>query len=131
MKDKLLRFMQGRYGTDQLSRFMMIFGLILLFISTIFPIKIIYLLSIILIIFSYYRIFSKNFQKRHRENEWFLKHFSSVYHFFPNLKRKLNRNKYYHIYKCPKCKQKIRIPKGKGKIQIKCPKCGDEFIKKS
>lgn len=131
MKDKFLRFMQGRYGTDQLSKAMMIVGVIVMLIASIFPNNIVYLLSLFLIIISYTRIFSKNHQKRYKENQWYLKHFGFVSHMGTDLKRKLIQSKQYHIYKCPSCKQKIRIPRGKGKIQIKCRKCGHEFIKKS
>jgi DNA-directed RNA polymerase subunit RPC12/RpoP len=131
MKDKLLRFMQGRYGTDHLSKFMMIVGLVFLFIASIFPNSIVYLISLLLIIISYIRIFSKDHQKRYKENQWFLKHFGSIYNIIPNLKRKLNQTKQYHIYKCPNCKQKIRVPRGKGKIEIKCQKCSTKFIKNS
>lgn len=131
MKDKFLRFMQGRYGTDQFSKAMMIVGVVVMLIASIFPNNIVYLLSLLLIIVSYTRIFSKNYQKRYKENQWFLKHFSFVYHLIPDLKRKLNQNKQYHIYKCPSCKQKMRIPRGKGKIEIRCKKCGKQFIKKS
>ncbi len=131
MKDKFIRFMQGRYGTDQLSKAMMIVGLVAMLIASIFPNNIIYLLSLLLIIISYIRIFSKDHQKRYKENQWYLKHFSFVNHLIPNLQRKINQSKQYHIYKCPKCKQKMRIPRGKGKIQIRCRKCGNEFIKRS
>ena len=56
---------------------------------------------------------------------------NSIKTWFRKLKFTINQRKIYHIYKCPTCDQKIRIPRGKGKIEVTCPKCGQKFIKRS
>ena len=65
------------------------------------------------------------------ENQKFLQHTSKIRGFFAKQKYMATQHKTHHIYKCPNCKQKIRVPKGKGKIEIRCPKCQTTFIKKS
>ena len=77
------------------------------------------------------RIFSRNVQKRYAENQAYLMKTYKIRNWFQNQKNIWQQRKVYHIYTCPSCKQKIRIPKGKGKIEVRCPKCGTTFIKKS
>lgn len=130
MKEKFYRFMQGRYGGDQLSRTLMILTFICLAIS-LFGGRIFYVLAIALIVYSYFRIFSRNIYKRSAENTAYLKYEYRVKQFFATLKRDMKQRKTHHIYRCPSCKQKIRVPRGKGKIEIRCPKCSQTFIKRS
>lgn len=130
MKEKLYRFMQGRYGNDQLNRFLMVLVLVC-FVFSLFGLKVLYVLGIALLVYAYFRMFSKNIYKRSQENSVYLKYEYKVRQWFATLKRDMNQRKTHHIYRCPSCRQKIRIPKGKGKIEIRCPKCGQTFIKKS
>ena len=65
------------------------------------------------------RCFSRNTYKRYQENRRFLL----------LMDRIKDRNNRY--YSCPKCRQTVRVPKGKGKIAITCPKCREKFIKKT
>ena len=76
-------------------------------------------------------LFSRNVQKRYAENQAYLMKTYKIRNWFQNQKNIWQQRKVYHIYTCPSCKQKIRIPKGKGKIEVRCPKCGTTFIKKS
>lgn len=130
MREKLYRFMQGRYGADQLNRFLMILVIVCLVFS-LFGLRIFYVFGIALLVYSYFRIFSKNLYKRREENAAFLRYEYKVKQRFASWKRTMQQRKTHHIYRCPSCKQKIRIPRGKGKIEIRCPKCGQTFIKKS
>lgn len=130
MKEKLYRFMQGRYGSDQLNRFLMIL-VIICFAVSLFGVRPFYLLGIVLLIYAYLRMLSRNIYKRSAENSAYLRYEYKVKQKFAKLKRDIKQRKTHHIYKCPSCKQKIRIPRGKGKIEIRCPKCGQTFIKKS
>ncbi len=131
MKEKFVRFMQGRYGADALARFMMWITLALIVVEVFVKNQILTVAVMVLIVISYYRMFSKNIQKRYEENRKFLALQSKVTGRFTGMKKDMEQRKVYHIYKCPNCKQKIRIPKGKGKISITCPKCHTEFVKKS
>ena len=130
MKEKFYRFMQGRYGADQLSRFLMILTVVCMVLSLFGP-DFFYIVGLALLIYAYFRIFSKNIYKRRVENTAYLKYEYKVRQAFATWKRDMQQRKTHHIYKCPSCKQKIRVPRGKGKIEIRCPKCNQTFIKKS
>ena len=130
MKEKFYRFMYGRYGNDSLNRFLMVITLIF-FVISLFTTNYFYIAGILPLGFAYFRMFSKNTYKRSEENKVYLKYEYKVKGFFGRLKRDFTQLKTHHIFKCPSCKQKIRVPKGKGKIEITCPKCRQSFIKKS
>jgi predicted membrane protein len=131
MKEKFRQFMVGRYGMDQLGQFLLWIGVIIMLLSTFLANAILSAVSFILLILCYIRMFSKDTGRRYGENQKYLVHKEKFLGFFKNFKSRREKNKNYHIYSCPTCKQKIRIPKGKGKICITCPKCHAEFIRKS
>ena len=130
LREKFYRFMQGRYGNDQLNRFLIITSMILLLLSM-FLGDVLYAIAAVLMIYAYYRMFSKQTYKRAGENQKYLQLEWKVRTFIGKKKNELKQLKTHRIYKCPTCKQKIRVPKGRGKIAIRCRKCGTEFIKKS
>ncbi len=131
MKDRLRQFMVGRYGVDELNRFLLILSLVAMIISRILGGGILYLTSVLVLGYAYFRMLSRNIGKRYRENMVYLKVRNRFLWFFLRGRNTINQRKNYHIYKCPGCGQKIRIPKGKGRVSITCPKCRKEFIKKS
>lgn len=131
MKEKFMRFMYGRYGMDSLGKFTISVGLVTIILSMFVRWRFLPLFSWICIIYAYYRMFSKNIYKRSSENQWYLNKTYKVRTFINKQKNLLVQRKTHHIYTCPSCKQKIRIPRGKGKIEIRCPKCNTTFIKRS
>lgn len=131
MRQKLERFMYGRYGTDQLSRFLLIIILIVTLIASFTKLYVLDIIGLIMFGYLYFRMFSKNISKRYSENEKYMRYQNKITGFFAHKKSELNQRKVYNIYKCPSCKQKVRIPKDKGKVSIKCPKCSTEFVKNS
>lgn len=130
MREKLQRFMWGRYGNDNLNQVLMAFAMICLILSIFFRGPF-YLLALIAMVYAYFRMFSRNIAKRSAENRLFLQKTQKLRAGFQKKKREFGQRKQYHIYKCPNCKQKIRVPRGRGRIAITCRKCGTEFIKKS
>lgn len=131
MRQKLQRFMMGRYGGDQLGQIYTGASLVLLIVSMFTGWNLLYLAGLGLMIYETYRMMSRNIEKRYAENQKFATwRYKRV---IERNKRKEHRKqrKIYHFYKCPSCSQKVRVPKGKGKICITCPKCKTEFIKKS
>lgn len=131
MKEKFRQFMVGRYGMDQLGQFLLGVGVIVMLLSTVLGNAVLSAISFILLIICYMRMFSRDNNKRYNENQKYLVQKDKFLGLFKNFKNKRGQNKNYHIYSCPTCKQKIRIPKGRGKICITCPKCHAEFIRKS
>lgn len=131
MREKFYRFMQGRYGQDELSKFLVGFSMALIIVHLLTKNVIINLLFWVCLIYSYFRMFSKNHSARYAENQKFLALKNKWMYKWENHKRMREQKKIYHIYHCPFCKQKIRIPKGKGSIIITCPKCKQEFGKRS
>lgn len=134
MKEKFIRFMQGRYGVDQLSKVTMGTALVVIILSLFFRGRVGALLNtvgLLAIVYTYFRIFSRNIQKRYAENQKYLNMTWKIRQRLNKEKNMMEQRKTYHIYSCPGCGQKIRIPKGKGRIEIDCPKCHTKFIKKS
>ena len=130
MRDRFNRFMQGRYGNDRFNQVMMITALVCMVLSM-FGLRIFYMIAIGLLVYAYYRMFSRKIYQRSAENQWFLQKEKKFRNWLNGQKRNLKQSKTHHIYKCPGCKQKIRVPRGRGKIEIRCQKCGTKFIKKS
>lgn len=135
MKEKFIRFMQGRYGVDQFSKFTMGVALVCIILAMFtrrsYLGSLLDMVGLFAIVYTYFRIFSRNIQKRYGENQKYLSMTSKLRNRFQKEKNMMEQRKTHHIYTCPGCGQKIRIPKGKGKIEIKCPKCGTKFVKKS
>lgn len=131
MGEKLRRFFMGRYGMDSLNRLIFVITLILLIAMFLWPARILQLCFWILIVIGYFRCFSRNIAVRYRENQKYLKATESIRSFFRKRKYRFDQRKTYRFYKCPKCRQQVRVPRGKGKVNIRCPKCGEQFVKKS
>lgn len=130
-KDKMARFMYGRYGMDQLSRNLSLICLVLLIVTMFVRNNVIYMIALVGIVYTYFRVFSRNISRRSEENEKYLKFHYKVVGKLNKIKFRITDSKTHRIFKCPSCSQKIRVPRGKGKISIKCPKCRIEFIKKT
>ena len=130
-KDKMARLMYGRYGMDQLSRNLSLICLVLLIVTMFVRNNVIYMIALVGIVYTYFRVFSRNISRRSEENEKYLKFHYKVVGKLNKIKFRITDSKTHRIFRCPSCSQKIRVPRGKGKISIKCPKCRIEFIKKT
>lgn len=131
MREKFRRFMQGRYGADQLSRFLTAVCLILVILNIFLHSNILVCLVLAILAYCYYRMFSRDYNRRYAENQKFLTWQNKLKYKWNTWKRDMADRKTHHIYKCPSCGQKIRVPRGKGKIIVTCPKCRTEFRKRS
>ena len=131
MKEKFMRLMYGRYGVDTLGKYSLGAGLATMVLSIVFDSYTLSLLSWFFIILTYFRMFSRNLYKRSSENQTFLNKTYKLRTWFGKQKNMMAQRKTHHIYRCPGCKQKIRVPRGKGRIEIRCPKCHTTFIKNS
>ena len=123
MAAALRDFMTGRYGTDRLNMVILCAGLGASVLSMMIPVQplnvIFWALSYVLMILAIWRSLSRNTYKRYQENRKFLQ-------FFDRLKDRQHR-----YFDCPKCRQMVRVPRGKGKISITCPRCREKFVKKT
>ena len=119
----LRRFFAGRYGTDRLNIIILMAGVVISLLGTFFRQPLVNLLTTVvaygLMIWAICRSLSRNTYARYEENRRFLQ-------FFDRLKDRDHR-----YFDCPKCRQMVRVPRGKGKIAITCPRCRERFIRKS
>ena len=130
-KDRFRRFMVGRYGTDELNRFLLTAVLVMILGNVFARNRLVFWLEAICLILCYFRMFSRNTGRRFQENQVYLRWRFYVGEWFRNLQFRIQEGRRYKIFKCPGCGQKIRIPRGHGKIQIRCRKCGREFFGRS
>lgn len=131
LKMRLAAYMNGRYGYDQLGKLLIGASIVCLILSFFTFNDIFYYLGIILLVFCYYRMFSKNISKRDSENRKFTGLTGKVTARFRGSKRRISERKTHNFFKCRNCSQTIRVPKGKGNIYITCPKCKTEFQAKT
>ena len=132
MLEKFKRFMAGRYGVDQFSNGLNFIFLLFVIIGLLSDNAIFLYVAMIPMIYNYYRIFSKNFSKRYNENRIYTNFMSPYYNWLDKVKKKIQKEqkrdrKNYKYFTCKSCKQELRIPKGKGKVTITCPKCKHSF----
>ena len=134
MKQRLLQLMAGRNGNDAFNRFLLVLILVLMLLSLFLPSglsRITYFLTIVLLGYSYFRMFSRNIYKRQTENAWYWEKRSRVVSSFRLLKERWIQRKDYRFFSCPSCRTTLRVPKGKGQIKIVCRKCGSSFVRKT
>lgn len=122
--------MIGRYGQDELGKFILSLAIILLIINLFVKTAALSAAALVLIIYSYYRIFSRDVRARYAENKKFLTSLDPLRRKFFSSKNKYDNRKVYKYIKCPKCKFEMKVPKNKGKIRVTCKKCGEKFIVK-
>ena len=131
MREKFYQFMSGRNGGDDLARMHSWMVLVLLLLGIFTRLGIFSLLALVLIVYMYFRVFSRNTSKRYEENQKYLNFKYNRTVSWNRFKKHLAQRKDYRFYKCPMCKQEVRVPKGHGKIEITCPKCREQFIRRS
>ena len=132
----LANFMRGRYGTDEFNKFLIAITLILIILDLFVRMRWVDILTVLLLIYIYARMFSRNYNARYMENQRFLA--------FASKFRKgrsagygngsgftgFGTDKEHKIMRCPGCGQKLRVPRGAGTIMIKCPNCNTQFQKR-
>ncbi len=134
MRQKLIRFFAGRNGMDNLSILTAVLSLLLLAAASAcrgVASLVLWGLSLAALAYGYFRILSKNVAKRMRENNWYLQKTQGIRNALRSRIERFSQRKTYKFYKCPSCKTLLRVPRGKGKIQITCRRCGNRFAKKT
>lgn len=131
MKEKFYRFMQGRNGVDELARMHSWLVLILLLVGMFTRIGLFSLLALGVLIYMYFRVFSRNTSKRYEENRKYLDFRYNRTVAWNRFKKRFAQRRDYKFFKCPMCRQEVRVPRGHGKIEITCPKCREKFIRRT
>ena len=123
VKTGIRHFMQGRYGTDKMNTAILACGLIACLLSMFIRLPVLNLiltvLSYALMVWAIFRMLSRNTYKRYQENRKYLRFLERV------------KDRDHKYFDCPRCRQPVRVPRGKGKISISCPKCQEKFIRKT
>ena len=131
MGQRVSRFMYGRYGSDQLNRFLTYTSLVLMILSLIPRLWLLWIPALVLLIWSYCRTFSRKIYQRRRENEIFLKVNRPLTNWLRLQKNKHRDRKTHRYFRCSHCRAVLRVPRGKGKIDVTCPKCKRITVKKT
>ena len=127
----MMRLLYGRNGFDNLARLSYGLSMILLIVNIFASSVIIYFTWIGLFAYSMFRTFSRNIPKRYAENKKYLEMTDGLRKRVGLVKLQWRDRQVSRYYICKSCHQQIRVPKGKGRIEIRCPKCGERFIKKT
>lgn len=134
MREKLIRFMTGRNGADNLSRAVSFVSIALLVIGLFTDVeasRVLWVFAVLGVGYVYFRIFSRNVYKRQAENRKYLNMTAGARAYFRGLKERWSQRQDYKFFRCPSCRTLLRVPRGKGKIKLVCRKCGTSFIRKT
>lgn len=127
----LQNFMRGRYGVDQLSFAILILYLVVTILGTFFRIPFVNTIALLLIVWCWFRILSRNTYKRAQENAKFMGKVYPIQNKHRTKKKEFQDRKTHKYFTCPTCKQRLRVPRGRGEITITCPKCKTKFDKRT
>lgn len=130
MRNAIQRFMYGRYGVDQLGRFLVGVAFASCVLNLLFDSFLLMLVSDAAVFYALFRMLSRNIVKRREENARFLKKANPAIKWL-RLQQTMRRDKTHRYFKCPSCSQYLRVPRGKGKITVTCRSCGASFQEKS
>ena len=142
--DRIRQWMSGRYGRDQLNTFLSFLCMILLVVNLFVGKSVLFYLALAVLVILYLRTFSRNYSKRAAENEKFLQIKDRIFGIFTGRRsggssynryseqHKAEKMDTEHVYfSCPRCRKRLRVPRGRGKISIHCPQCGNDFIERT
>jgi len=131
LRYKLQRFMQGRYGGDQLTRFQLLSGLVIYLLSIIFRVGLLAYASFAMYAWAVFRMFSRNRVARMKENQRYLELTSKTRQKPKQYRLRFENRKEYKYFMCPKCHTTLRMRRGSGQRTVTCAKCGHQFEKKA
>ena len=130
IRNAIQRFMYGRYGNDQLNLFLAVVYLLLYLVFMFTRLELLYVISFVLLGAVLLRMLSRNIERRRMENARFMRAAGPVLSWL-RLRRTIRRDKEHVYFKCPSCGQRLRVPRGRGKITVTCRACGARFEEKS
>ena len=130
IRNALQRFMYGRYGNDQLNMVLVLLSLALYLVFAVTSWTFLYAVSFMLMAVALFRCLSRNYDRRRAENGKFLSLVQPVTRWY-RLRRTIRRDKDHCYFKCPNCGQQLRVPRGRGKIEVTCQKCHTVFRTKT
>ena len=125
------RFMSGRYGADQLSLAMVVTALVLTLAGSLLGLFLLTLLADALLIVAFVRMLSKNRYQRAHENQVYMEKTQKMRRAVTEWFNRVKNSKKYRYFTCPKCRARLRIPRGVGNVTITCKNCGEKFDKKA
>ena len=131
LNDKLRKFMYGRYGIDELGTFLLTAGIIMAILSIFRPLAWLSIPALVVMVWSYSRTLSRNFDKRRAELYAYKRISGNVRERTALIRRVFRERKTHKFFKCRMCRTRLRVPRGKGKIEVTCPKCRAKVIKKT
>ena len=123
--------MAGRYGSDQLNNALLLVSAVLIVLQWLIGSRLLSIAIMLLLVLCYFRIFSRNIQARYAENQRFLQWWWPKSQKLRNMRLRFADRKTHRYYKCPQCRNRLRVPRGRGKINITCPHCRTQFVRKS
>lgn len=130
MRGWIQRFMYGRNGQDHLGLFLIFVYFFLYFLALITQVEFIATIGSVVLFYELFRFLSHNLPRRRQENAKFLQSIAPVSRWW-KLQSTIRRDKDHRYFKCPNCGQQLRVPRGKGKLNITCRSCGVSFEKKT
>ena len=131
IRNFLRKFMSGRYGPDNLGVMLIVLSLIFYLLYGVTGITPFVYISYVLLFLALFRMLSRNIVRRRAENDRYIRYWWPVRTRVKRMFTNLRSRKTHRFFGCPSCRNTLRVPKGKGKLQITCPKCGERFIKKT
>ena len=134
MRERFYRFMAGRNGNDLFSRFLSFAAVAFMLLSLVLRHTVgtvMWYAALLLLIYDYFRIFSRNLPRRRAENAKYCQYRSQIVNGFRDWRERRSQRRDYKFFRCPSCSVMLRVPRGKGKIRVTCRKCGSSFERKT